>query len=183
MSTVAEPKMKKVAEMQQGREEMKHTISLYVANKPGVLIRISLVFARRGYNIDSLIVSPSSDPDFSVMNIVARGDQKVLDQILKQLNKLVDVVHASDRTGEDIIQREFALLKIHCEDEVRSELLQLAHALDCAIVDLGSRYVMLEVSGETERLDAIQGVFDRFGVMEMIRTGKVFMVRGEQQTA
>ncbi len=163
--------------------EPKHTISLFVANKPGALIRIALVFARRGYNIDSLIVSPASDPDFSVMNIVARGAKKVLDQILKQLNKLVDVVHASDRTGEDIIQREFALLKIHCDIEYRSEVVQLAHALDCGIVDLGANYVMLQVAGETERLDGIQRTFDRFGMLEMIRTGKVFMVRGEQQTA
>ncbi|MFW6313889.1 MAG: acetolactate synthase small subunit, partial [Spirochaetota bacterium] len=114
----------------------KHTISLYVANKPGVLIRIALVFARRGYNIDSLVVSAAPDPDFSTMNIVASGDRKTLDQILKQLNKLVDVVHATDRTNDDVIHREMALMKIHCEPELRGEVLQLAKALDCDTVDL-----------------------------------------------
>ena len=96
----------------------KHAISLYVANKPGVLIRISLVFARRGYNIDSLVVSGAHDPNFSQMNIEATGDEKTLDQILKQLNKLVDVVHAKDNTGEDVIAREFALIKVNCPPEV-----------------------------------------------------------------
>ena len=102
----------------------KHTISLYVSNKPGVLIRIALVFARRGYNIDSLIVSEGHDPDFSNMNISATGDERTLDQILKQLNKLVDVVHAKDNTGEDVIQRELALLKVKCP--VIAETLGLA---------------------------------------------------------
>ncbi len=84
----------------------RHTLSLFVANKPGMLIRIALVFARRGYNIDSLVVSESNDPRYSTINIVVSGDERGLDQILKQLNKLVDVVHAADRTGEDIIKRE-----------------------------------------------------------------------------
>jgi acetolactate synthase-1/3 small subunit len=110
--------MAHVAEQETGYR--KHTISLLVANRPGVLIRISLVLARRGYNIDSLVVSPASDPSFSMMNIVASGDEKTLDQILKQLNKLIDVVHASDRTGENIIQRELALIKLSCADEQRS---------------------------------------------------------------
>ncbi|TFH03771.1 MAG: acetolactate synthase small subunit [Spirochaetales bacterium] len=156
----------------------KHTLSLYVANKPGVLIRVSLVFARRGYNIDSLVVSPSADPDFSTMNIVASGDKKTLDQILKQLNKLVDVVHASDRTNDDVIHRELALIKIHCEPDMRGEILQLAKALDCDTVDLGENNVTIEAAGKTDKLDAVGRVFARYGVMEMIRTGKVLISRG-----
>jgi len=160
----------------------KHTLSLFVANKPGVLIRVSLVFARRGYNIDSLVVSESSDPRFSTMNIVASGDEKVLDQILKQLNKLVDVVHASDRTGEDIIQRELALIKLRCESELRSDVLQLAHALGCAIVEVSEHATILELTGESDRLDSAYKVFERYGVQEMIRTGKVLMARGQELT-
>lgn len=161
----------------------KHTLSLYVANKPGVLIRIALVFARRAYNVDSLVVSPSADPDFSRMNIVASGDEKVLDQILKQLNKLVDVVHASDRTNDDVIHRELALIKIHCEPDMRGEVLQLAKALDCDTVDLGESSVTLEVTGRTDKLDSVSRVFARYGVLEMIRTGKVLIARGETITA
>ncbi len=161
----------------------KHTISLRVANRPGVLIRIALVFARRGYNLDSLVVSPSNDPDYSMMNIVAIGDEKVLDQILKQLNKLIDVVHATDRTGEDIIQRELALIKIRCVPEQRSEVLQLAHALKCDTVDIDESSLTLQSSGSTERLDSTIRSFQPFGVFELVRTGKVLMARGSEHTA
>ncbi len=161
----------------------KHTISLHVANRPGVLIRISLVFARRGYNIDSLVVSPSNNPDFSMMNIVASGDEKTLDQILKQLNKLVDVIHATDRTGEDILQRELALIKIHCSAAERTELLQLAHALNCEIVDLKEAVLVLQVTGSSEKVDSVTEVLGTYTVVELVRTGKILMARGEQHTA
>lgn len=160
----------------------KHTLSLYVANKPGVLIRVSLVFARRGYNIESLVVSPSNDPEFSTMNIVASGDEKVLQQILKQLNKLIDVVHASDRTDEDIIQRELALVKLHCEPSQRSDILQLAHALKCETVDVSERSITLELTGSSEKLDSVNKVFEPYGVQEVMRTGKILMARGETLT-
>lgn len=161
----------------------KHTISLYVANKPGVLIRIALVFARRGYNIDSLVVSPSHDPDFSTMNIVASGARKTLDQILKQLNKLIDVVHATDRTNDDVIYRELALIKVHCEADMRGEVLQLAKALDCDTVDLGDRSVTIEATGDSDKLDSVGRVFERYGVLELIRTGKVLIAKGETITS
>jgi acetolactate synthase-1/3 small subunit len=161
----------------------KHTISLYVSNKPGVLIRIALVFARRGYNIDSLVVSASNDPAYSTMNIVATGEERGLDQILKQLNKLVDVVHATDRTGEDTIQRELALIKVHCDGEARSEVLQLAHSLHCDPVDLDEHHVTFQVSGTSETLDGVNTVLEPYGVLEMIRTGKILMVRGQEATA
>ena len=161
----------------------KHTISLYVANKPGVLIRVALVFARRGFNIDSLVVSPAPDPDYSTMNIVASGDRKTLDQILKQLNKLIDVVHGSDRTHDDVIHRELALIKVHCEPDMRGEVLQLSKALDCVTVDLGESSVTIEATGDTDKLDAVGRVFARYGVLEMIRTGKVLIAKGETITA
>ena len=161
----------------------KHTISLLVANRPGVLIRISLVFARRGYNIDSLVVSPASDPDFYMMNIMASGDERTLDQILKQLNKLIDVVHASDRTGENIIQRELALIKIACTSEERGELLQLAHALKCDTIDLDDTSLTVQITGTSERLDSAISVLRTYSVMELVRTGKVLMARGSEMTA
>jgi len=180
MSTAIQSKSAPASVM--GDQFEKHTISLYVANKPGVLIRIALVFARRGYNIDSLVVSASPDPDFSTMNIVASGDRKTLGQILKQLNKLVDVVHATDRTNDDVIHREMALIKVHCEPELRGEVLQLAKALDCDTVDLGERSVTIETTGSSDKLDAVSRVFERYGVLEMIRTGKVLIARGETIT-
>ena len=161
----------------------KHTISLLVNNKPGVLIRIALVFTRRGYNIDSLVVSPSPDPNFSTMNIGATGDSKTLDQILKQLNKLVDVLHARDRTGEDIIERELAIIKLRCGAEVRTDILQIAQAFSCEVVDLCDKSVTFQVSGKTEKLDAVNKVFEPYGIMEMVRTGKLLMARGEEATA
>lgn len=161
----------------------RHTIGLLVHNRPGVLIRIALVFARRGYNLDSLVVSASSDPKFSMMTIVASGEEKTLDQIIKQLNKLIDVVHATDRTGEEIIQRELALVKIACTNEERAQLLQLAHALRAESVDLDESSVTFQVTGTSEQLDGVVRVFSDYDVIELIRTGKVLMARGRQATA
>ena len=169
--------------MNEGAEGKRHTLSLHVANKPGVLIRISLVFARRGYNIDSLVVSPTNDPRFSTMNIACSGDEKTLDQILKQLNKLVDVVHARDCTDMEVIHRELALMKVRCNDENRGSILLLAHSLGCDTVDLGSHSVTFEVSGDSEKLDGISKVFEQYGVEEMIRTGKVLIARGDVHTS
>ncbi|ADN02654.1 acetolactate synthase small subunit [Spirochaeta thermophila] len=161
----------------------RHAISLYVANKPGVLIRIALVFARRGYNIDSLVVSESAtNPDFSVMNIVATGERKGLEQVIKQLNKLVDVVHASDRTGEDIIQRELALIKVNCPAEVRTDILQAGEALGCEILNLTEDRIILQAVGDPERIDTVLRVFQPYGILESMRTGKVLMAKGSEFT-
>lgn len=171
-------------EIMEAAQGMKrHTISLFVANKPGVLIRISLVFARRGYNIDSLVVSSGSDPRFSTMNIVARGDAKVLDQILKQLNKLVDVVSAKDRTDEDIIQKELALFKVGCTGAPRFEVLQLAGSMECEVVEVSENAVILETVGDSERIDSVYKVLEGYGVIELVRTGKVLMSRGSEITS
>lgn len=161
----------------------KHAISLYVANKPGVLIRIALVFARRGYNIDSLVVSEGHDPDFSHMNIEATGDAKTLDQILKQLNKLVDVVHAKDNTGEDVIGHELALIKLECPAASRPEVLQTAHALSCETVDLTDTSVTLQISGDSTKIDSVHAVFSHYGIIEMVRSGKIIIARGAGVTS
>ncbi len=182
-TTMIPTSAKAPAQAQTPAIDEKHTISLFVSNKPGVLIRIALVFARRGYNIDSLVVSPSNDPAFSTMNIVATGDKEVLDQILKQLNKLIDVVHASDRTGENILQRELALIKLNCEPDVRKDVLQLAHSLNCEVLDISEHSITLQITGESEKLDGANRVFERYGVLEIMRTGKVLMARGEQLTS
>ncbi|HUX22586.1 MAG TPA: acetolactate synthase small subunit [Spirochaetia bacterium] len=157
----------------------KHTISLYVSNIPGILVRISLVFARRGYNIDSLVVSAAHDPAFSRMTIVATGEKNTLDQILKQLNKLIDVVEAKDETGEEVVHREMALVKIRCSDETRSEVLQLANAFKGDVVDIGDTTITFMTTGKTPKMEAINSVFDKYGVMEVVRSGKLLIARGD----
>ena len=166
-----------------GNGTKKHAISRYVSNKPGVLIRVALVFARRGYNIDSLVVSEAHDPDFSQMNIEATGDAKTLDQMLKQLNKLVDVVHAKDNTTEDVITKELALIKVKCPPEVRSEVLLVAHAFESDTVDLSENTITLQISGGSRKIDSIHTVFNKYGVIEMVRSGKIIIARGAHSTS
>ena len=160
----------------------RHTISLYVANKPGVLIRVALLFSRRGFNIDSLVVSETEDPGFSRMNIVAKGDRTTLEQILKQLNKLVDVVHARDYAFEDVIQKELALVKIDCPPERRAEALQVIETFKAKTIDLTETTLAVEVTGNSEKLDALETMLRSFHIREMVRTGKVLMARGEAAT-
>jgi acetolactate synthase I/III small subunit len=163
-----------------GTKLEKHTISLYTSNKPGVLIRIALVFARRGYNIDSLVVSAAHNPDFARFTIVASGDKQTLDQILKQLNKLVDVIEAKDETGEDVIHREMALVKIQCNKENRAEVLQVADAFKSDVVDIGDSTVTIMTTGKSPKMESINSVFDKYGVMEVVRSGKLLIARGDK---
>lgn len=159
-----------------------HTISLLVNNKPGVLIRISLVFARRGYNIDSLVVSPSADDRFARMTITASGDIETLGQIIKQLNKLVDVIHATDHTGDVVVERELALIKVTCTPEQRTEVLQISEHFKCQSVDISPSTIMLECTGKSDKLDALLVMLEPHGVLELVRTGKVVMSRGSEET-
>ena len=161
----------------------RHAISLYVSNKPGVLIRIALVFARRGYNIDSLVVSSAHDPAFAQMNLEATGDEKTLDQILRQLNKLVDVVHAKDNTAEEVIDRELALIKVNCTPEQRAEVLQVAQAFESETVDFTKDTITLQITGDTNKLDSVHTVFSSYGVIEMVRSGKIIIARGLGSTS
>jgi acetolactate synthase-1/3 small subunit len=160
----------------------KHLVSLYVANNPGVIPRVAQVFARRGFNIDSMVGSEGHDPAFSHINIVASGDERTLEQIIKQLARLVDVVHARDTTGQDVIQRELALIKVRCPPEKRTEVLDIAHTFRCQIVDLTETTLTVQVTGKTEKVDALHRLLNRQGIIEMVRTGKVLMARGEEVT-
>lgn len=162
----------------------KHSISLYVNNKPGVLIRTSLVFARRGYNIDSLVVSKDNkDPKFSRMNIEATGDPDTLHLMLSQLNRLVDVIHARDLSNEDILQREIALLKLSCDSQARTELLQVAEAFASKTVDLTDKTITFQIAGSSAKLDRAVTLFQGYEILEIVRSGKLLMARGEDPTA
>jgi acetolactate synthase-1/3 small subunit len=159
-----------------------HSISLLVSNKPGVLIRIALVFSRRGYNLDSVVVSPTHNSAYSRMNLVARVSKESLNQIIKQLAKLVDVIHVADHTGEDIIEGELLFIKVRCSREQRTELLQIADHFRAKSVDLTDDSITFEATGKTAKLNAFQAMLEQYGILESVRSGKLIMARGTQAT-
>ena len=151
-------------------------------NKPGVLVRVALVFSRRGYNIESLVVSPAAEGDFSRMTITCRGDPATLEQIIKQLHKLVDVVHATDHTGHANYETEIALVKLRAGLHERTEILQIAEHFGAKVADYGQDSLMLRVYGSSEKLDAFIALLRPWGLRELVRSGKILMVRGLQET-
>lgn len=160
----------------------RHTLSVYVANKPGVLVRVAQVFARRGFNIDSLVVSSSKDPRFSRMTIVCQGDAETLDQIIKQVSKLIDVLHARDHKGENVIEREFALVKVGAPVAKRGEILQIIDHFKGQTVDFADESLVIQVSGTTEKLDSAVALLDKYGIIEEVRSGKILVARGKEET-
>ena len=159
-----------------------HTISLFVNNKPGVLVRVSLVFSRRGFNIESLVVSPGAEGRFSRMTITCSGEADVLEQIIKQLAKLVDVVHAIDHTADQSYETEIALVKIECGLEERTQILQIGEHFKARVVDYGSDSLILQAYGGSEKLDAMIDLLRPFGIAELVRSGKLLMARGKRTT-
>ena len=159
-----------------------HTISVLVRNKPGVLVRVALVFARRGFNIDSLVVNSVMDTEFSRMTITCSGDPSTLDQIIKQLVKLVDVVRAIDHTGEQVIEKEMALIKVRCPPENRTAVLQVAEHFKGTTVDFGHESLILQMAGGSEKIDHVLGLLQPFGIVDLVRTGKILMARGAGKT-
>jgi acetolactate synthase-1/3 small subunit len=159
-----------------------HTISVLVANKPGVLARIAGVYARRGFNIESLVVSASKDGAFSRMTISLAGSTEGLDQIIRQTNKLIDVIHCNEHTGEDAVVRELALVKIGVAADGRAEVLQIAEHFGCKTVDLTPSSRVIMVTGASEKVDAAVRMFADYEIIELVRTGKVVMARGEKET-
>lgn len=159
-----------------------HTLSVYVANKPGVLARVAQVFARRGYNIDSLVVSPSMDGRYSRMTIAAKGSLDGLDQIIQQVSKLVDVIHCTDHAFDSAVVNELALIKVAVSTNERTEALQVCEHFDAKTVDLTETSMIVMVTGGSEKVDACTGMLQKFNVVELVRTGKVVMARGGDTT-
>lgn len=169
-----------------------HTIALLVRNKPGVLVRVALVFSRRGYNIESLVVSPVYDAEiagyqsqlfeFSRMTITCSGDLAVLEQIVKQLEKLIDVVHAIDHGGLAVIEGEMALVKVRVGLKDRTEILQIAEYFKAHVVDYGEESLILRVVGESDKLDAFLSLLKGSQLVELVRSGKLLMARGTAVT-
>lgn len=159
-----------------------HTISLYVANKPGVLVRVALVFSRRGYNIESLVVSPAKEEGYARMTITCSGDEDVFEQIIKQLAKLIDVVRAEDHTAQDMVETEVALVKIAVPRDDRTPVLQIAEHYKAKVVDFGADSLLLRAYGESRKLDSMMKLLAAFDVREVVRSGKIVMARGTALT-
>ena len=163
-------------------EQPVYTLSALVGNKPGVLARIAQVFARRAYNIESLVVSPDQKGSYSRMTIGASGDPQGLDQIIKGVNKLVDVIHCFDHTFDRAVVQELVLAKISCQSDERTEALQIGDHFDCRTEDLTKESMILKCTGSSEKVDALLGMLSKFGIIEVVRTGKVVMARGGEVT-
>lgn len=159
---------------------MKHTLSVLVENKPGVLTRIAGLFARRGYNIDSLAVGRTEDPDVSRMTIVVEGDERVIEQVTKQLHKLVDVIKLTDMTYDEYVDRELIMVKVNADSSVRAEIMQIVDIFRARIVDIGKNTLIIECTGDGGKIDAIESALRPFGFKELVRTGKIALARGQK---
>jgi len=160
---------------------MKHTISVIVENKPGVLQRVSGLFSRRGFNIESLAVGTAENPDISRMTIVVEGDEQTLEQITKQLYKQIDVLKVFDLPAEEAVERELALIKVHANEKTRTEITQIVDIFKAKIVDVAEDSLIIEISAEKDRVDNAQKLLEKFGIQELVRTGKIALQRGGKE--
>ena len=156
---------------------MKHTIACLVENHSGVLARISGLFSARGFNIDSLAVGTTTDSSVSRMTIVTRGDEKVLEQIMKQLNKVVDVIKVTDMTTDETIDRELILVKVNTTTSTRSDIMQITNTFRAKIVDVSPSWMTLESTGTTSKIDAMLELLQPYGIREIARTGLISVAR------
>ena len=158
-----------------------HTLSVLVENKAGVLSRVTGLFSRRGFNIESLAVGPCEETGMSRITIVVIGDDAMVEQVMKQLNKLIDVIKVTDLSENERVERELALIKVTAEPGgSRAEVMQIASIFRAQIVDVGAKSVILEVTGDTEKIDALELLLRQFGIKELVRTGRVGILRGSK---
>ena len=156
----------------------KHTLSVLVANESGVLARIAGMFSRRGFNIDSLAVGRTENDDISRITLVVASDDRELEQITKQLHKLVVVYRINDLTDKEIVSRDLALIKVESNTDTRSEIMEIIDIFRAKIVDVSSDSVMVEVTGDEDKINALEDLLRPFGIKELIRTGQIAMMRG-----
>lgn len=158
----------------------RHILSVTVENEPGVLSRVAGLFSGRGFNIESLNVAPTLEPDVSHMTISTLGDEAIIEQIVKQLRKLITVIKVVDLTEHKAVQREMALLKVLAEDRSRAEILRIVDIFRCKVVDVGPNDLTLEAIGDHGKIQALINLLTRFGIKEIARTGTVAMKRAMQ---
>jgi acetolactate synthase-1/3 small subunit len=164
------------------RTGRKHVLSILVENKPGVLTRIAGLFARRGFNIDTLAVGPTDDERFSRITLTLDGAVHPIDQVTKQLHKLVNVLKIRDLEPRDTLARELALFKVSADGASRSEVMQICEIFRGKVVDVTKRAIIIEVTGTTEKIEAFEAMVRPFGLIEMMRTGEIAISRGRTET-
>lgn len=160
--------------------EEKHILSILVDNEPGVLSRIAGLFSGRGYNIESLCVAETTDPMISRLTMVTMGDSIILEQIKKQLNKLINVIKVSDLTGLDYVERELALIKVNAKPEHRAEILRITDIFRGQVADIGLEHYTVMVTGDSNKISAILNLLKPYGIKEIARTGSIALYRENQ---
>jgi len=158
---------------------LKHILGVLVANQPGVLSKVAGLFSRRAFNIESLAVGVTEDPNISRMTIVVDGDEKVIEQVAKQLNKLIDVIKVAD-IAEDSVTRELALIKVQADPGNRNEIIQIVNVFRAQVVDISKDSMIIEITGDEKKIDALQEMLKDFGIKEMVRTGIIAVDRGNK---
>lgn len=165
----------------QGEIKMaKHTLSVLVENHAGVLSRVAGLFSRRGFNIDSLAVGVTENPEISRMTIVVNGDDNTVEQVCKQLNKLIDVIKVRQLDSSDSVERELALIKVEANAATRSEIIQIVEVFRAKIVDISKNTLTIEASGGVEKVGALENMLRQFGIKEIVRTGTIAIQRGNK---
>ncbi|MBN1293826.1 MAG: acetolactate synthase small subunit [Candidatus Latescibacteria bacterium] len=160
---------------------MRHIISVIVENKFGVLARVSGLFSSRGYNIDSLTVGETNDPEVSRMTIVVKGDDSILDQVMKQLNKLVDVIEVVDLPREQSVRRELCLIKVNCNSGTRTEILEIANVFRAKTIHIGHTSLIIQITGTEEKINGFINLMEPFKILEVARTGVAAMQRESKE--
>ena len=156
---------------------MKHKVAVLVENNPGVLAKVANLFSRRGYNIDSLVVSDTEDKAIYRMTIVVDGDERTIEQVTKQLHKLVDVIKVNDLTNDDTVCRQLLLVRVAADRDTRGEIIQLMDIFRARIIDIGRRSLIIEATGDESKIEAILKSLQPFGIQEIVKTGISAMVR------
>src|SRR5262245_48896857 len=159
---------------------MRHVLSALVQNQPGVLAHVSGMLASRGFNIDSLAVGETEDPQLSRMTFVVHGDDNVLDQVRKQLDKIVSIVRVVDISSENFVERDLMLLKVQAPPEKRMEIVLLVEMFRARVVDVSSADLMVEISGQEQKIEAFIDLMRPYGILELARTGRIALVRGNR---
>ena len=163
---------------------MRHTIAVLVKDHPGVLARVASLFTRRGFNIESLAVGHTEETDISRMTIVVKGDKRVLEQITKQLNKLIDVIRVKDISPQNSVERELAFIKVSTASLlIRSEVMQTVDIFRAKVVDVNSQIITIETTGTEDKINALIELLRPFGIKEVVRTGKIALLRGSVSTS
>ncbi|HHT9130417.1 MAG TPA: acetolactate synthase small subunit, partial [Candidatus Brocadiaceae bacterium] len=157
---------------------MRHVISILVENKVGVLARITGLISGRGFNIDSLAVGETENPAISRITIVVRGDDAILEQVRKQIGKVIDVIKVIDFTNEEFVERDLMLLKVNCPIGKRGEIIEIVDIFRGKIVDVGQKDLIIEIAGTEDKLEAMLSLLRPYGIKELVRTGSIAIARG-----